>query len=145
MTPENKDIHLFINETLEAITGALNIEESDRIITICSCGAQPLSFLQYLSGSGSALAVDYNAKQINFTKSIMRLIEEGKVDELNALNIAPKDRKYFSNKERLKTIARNFSKLQFGVMDVSKKPEIQGKFTKGYFSNADVNLKYFHP
>jgi hypothetical protein len=29
-------------------------------------------------------------------------------------------------------------------MDVSKSPDITRKFTKAYFSNADVNLKCFH-
>jgi hypothetical protein len=138
-------IHSFINETLEAITGALSIEESDRVISICSCGAQPLSFSQYIDDSGSVLAVDYNPEQIKFTRKVMKLIREGKVDELEALNIAPKDRGYFSDEHRLETIARNLDKLQFEVMDVSKKPKIKDRFNKGYFSNAPVNLKYFHP
>lgn len=145
MTTKQKAIHSFINETLEAITGALNIEESDRVMSICSCGAQPLSFLQYVGDSGSVLAVDYNPEQIKFTKRVMKLIKEGKVDELETLNIAPKDRGYFSDKERLEAIAINFGRLQFGVMDVSKRPNVKGRFNKGYFSNAPINLKYFHP
>src|SRR3989344_1457798 len=145
MATKQNDIHPFINETLEAITGALSIEDSDRVMSICSCGAQPLSFLQYIGDSGSVLAADYNPEQIKFTKRVMKLIKEGNVDELEALNIAPKDRIYFSDEERLESIARNFSKLQFEVMDVSEKPKIRGRFNKGYFSNAPVNLKYFHP
>lgn len=145
MATKQKGIYLFINETLEAITGALGIEESDRVMSICSCGAQPLSFLQYIGDSGSVLAVDYNPEQIKFTKRVMKLIKEGKFDELEALNIAPKDRGYFSDDERLELIVKNFSKLQFEVMDVSKRPRIQGRFNKGYFSNAPINLKYFHP
>ena len=145
MATKQKDVHSFINETLEAITGALSVEESDRVISICSCGAQPLSFLPYIGNSGSVMGIDYNPDQIKFTKHIMKLIREGKVDDLEALNITPKDRGYFSDEKRLEAIARNLSKLHFEVIDVSKKPEIEGKFNKGYFSNAPVNLKYFHP
>jgi hypothetical protein len=145
MATKQKDIHSFINETLEAITGALTIKESDRVMSICSCGAQPLSFLQYIGNSGNILAVDYNPEQIKFTKRVMKLIKECRIDELEALNIAPKDMGYFSDSERLEAIARNFGRLQFEVMDVSKKPKVQGRFNKGYFSNAPVNLKYFHP
>ena len=135
-------IHSFMNETLEAITQALSIEQDDRVISICSCGAQPLAFLQYL-GNGRILAIDNNPKQINFAKQVIQIIKQGK--NLKELNLAPKDGPYFSNKHRLEAITQNLNRLQFKLMDVTKKPETNRKFTKGYFSNADVNLKYIHP
>ncbi len=133
------------NESLESITNTLSIKESDKVLSICGCGAQPLALLNYLGNSGSIMAVDYNPKQIKFAKEVIGLIKEKRINELEELNITPKNIGYFSDRDRLKAITKNLDKLKFKVMDVSERPKIQSKFNKGYFSNAPVNLEYFYP
>ncbi|GEM_PF-5790569 len=130
------------NETLEAITSALSITPNDQIISICGSGAVPFALLEYLSGSAELLAVDKNAAQITFARKIAEFIKTGANKELAKLT--PNEENYFCKKSRQIKIVQNLSKLSFKLMDVSKCPEIAQKFSKGYFSNATLNFKYFH-
>lgn len=130
------------NETLEAITSSLSIAPNDQIISICGCGAVPFALLEYLSGSAELLAVDNNAAQITFARKIAEFIKTGNNKELAKLT--PNEANYFCDKSRQIKIVQNLGKLSFRLMDVSKGPQLAQKFSKGYFSNATLNFKYFH-
>jgi len=136
-----KSIYNYTNESVIAITNALKIKPDDKIISICSCGAQPLSLIENLNGNGSMLSIDWNPHQIDFTKMVINYIKKNNLKKLKELNLTPKDKDYFLNEGRLRRIKTNLKKLEFKVMDISKeKIKINKKFNKAYFSNADVNL-----
>ena len=130
-----------INERLNAITNALNVHGEDQVISICSAGAQPLALLENLGEKGRVLAIDNNQDQLRFARDVAETIRNKDSATLVRMNIAPRDRNYFSNAKRIDSIRKNLSKLDFKPMDVSMPIAIRDEFTKGYFSNADVNLR----
>ena len=132
------------NESLEAITRALTVRGDDKVIAICGCGAQPLALLENLGEQGEVIAIDNNIQQIKYAQALVECLKQGDFVEFCRPHIAPFDDFYFFPKERLEKIVANLDKLHFSVMDVTQKPRIHNYFSKGYFSNTPVNLKYFH-
>lgn len=135
----------YTNENLEAITQSLSINPDDKIISICGSGAQPLALLQYLNGNGDILAVDSSRFQVNLAKDVLDKIISGEYSN-GEIKISPRNEGYFLEIQRLEHIYRNKDKIAFRIMDVSKPSEIaqiNKKFDKGYFSNAEVNIMAF--
>jgi hypothetical protein len=137
--------YLYTNENLEAITRTLDINPDDRVISICGSGAQPLAFLQYLNGNGEILAIDYNKHQIKLARQILNNMP-AYFHKNSKIDIAPRNEGYFVNMQRIEQIHKNKDKINFQIMNVSKQSDINKidtKFTKGYFSNAEVNIIAF--
>ncbi len=138
-------IYSYTTESIEAVTNALEAEGDDKVIAICGSGAQPLALLENLGDGGHVAAVDFSKLQFEWTDLIKKLVEFGRKEKLAEVNISPKERNWFMDDQRLASITASLDKLSFEMMDVSERPTTNQRFSKGYFSNAPVNLKYFHP
>jgi SAM-dependent methyltransferase len=140
------NIYYRTNESLLAITTALEIKEDDKILSICSSGAQPLALLENLGDDGKLLAIDQNPDQLQYARQVVDLFMEKQRKAIKELNLAPKDwenKDYFLRDGRLAKITKNLDRLDFKKMNVLQPPRLKTKFTKGYFSNAPVYLPAF--
>ncbi len=136
-------IYKFMNESIMAILQGLSPKRKDRILSICSC-AQPFGMLEYLT-EGSILAIDNNPRQIKFAKRVLGLIKEDDKKAIEELNLTPKDGNYFTRGKRLERIAKNAQRLRFEFRNAEQPEDLQGTFTKGYFSNVSVDLPKYAP
>ena len=129
----------YTNENLEAITQSLNIQPDDKVLAVCSIGAQFLALLEFLKGSGLLVAVDYNPQQLDLAKTIVDIAVRRDARALARLDICPRNQGYF-NRRRLKRIAMNMPKVRFMQNDLRERLEIKERFTKVYLSNVLANL-----
>jgi hypothetical protein len=134
------------NESVEAITTALDVKGSDQVISICASGAQPLALLENLSNKGKLLAIDINPDQITWVKAVLEVFKNKDRKEIAELNLAPRDQEYgkadyFLRGNRLKKINANLDRINFKIKDTYKELNLRKKFTKGYFSNVQFPLQ----
>lgn len=134
----------YSGENLEAITRGLNIQKYDEVLSICGSGAQPLAILEHIEDSGKVIAIDYKEEQLNFAKIILNKIIERDYEYVINADIAPRHEGYFSNITRLEKIAANSHNISFSKMDVTEEYDVVYKFTKGYLSNTNPDLKKIH-
>jgi hypothetical protein len=135
--------YISTNENLDAILNALDISADDRVLSICACGAQPLAMLHQITGSGRIVAIDSNKHQLEFVEHILEIIANGHHNQLAEMDLAPRNKGYFSDTDKIDRIHRHKDKIYLKMMDVSKTPRISSTFNKGYFSNAPVDLMEF--
>ncbi|MFC1723390.1 hypothetical protein ACFL0V_04575 [Nanoarchaeota archaeon] len=133
----------YCNESLEAINIGLTVEPDDSVLSICGCGAQPLSFLEYIS-EGNVTAIDNNPTAIRLAQTALRHITQKNYSTLRHMALAPRDGYYF-DPERAARIAKNQAKIHFVQLDVRNQPTLKGPFSKAYFSNARVRLDLYAP
>lgn len=147
--PKYEFLYHQTNESIEAITSALEVNGNDQVLSICASGAQPLALLENLNKNGSITAIDNNPNQIEWTKAVLEAFKEKDKKEISELNLAPREQEYripdyFLRGNRLNKINRNLKKIDFEIRDVTQMPVLTLKFNKGYFSNAPVNLSEYY-